>query len=522
MRWLLPRLVTVLGLIMAAPALAQQAAVGRISLVEGHVNFHPPGNTAGWGAEINDPVFAGSVVATEPQARAEIRVGPDAVDLAPGTIVDFARLDAHGIDLALKQGRVGVRLRRADKGGDVEIDAARGGVWLQRPGSYDIDAGDAQQPARVRAISGSARFVGGGADVTVADGREATLSGDKDHVTATVGAAVADAFAQWCQTRGEGFEQHPAALYFVSPAMTGYDALDQAGVWEGGVWYPRALPADGRPYRFGRWRRIAPWGWTWIDDQAWGFAPSHYGRWSDIGHRWGWVPGNYAADPAYAPALVAFLGTPGVGLSLADASAPGIGWFPLAPGEVYWPSYSAALGYIRRLNRPNVADVGVIRLAANGELPREVFDQHFADREFASVVPRAVFVGGGAVAAALVQLPEQRLLDAPVLMGSPQIQIAAAAPKPATPAVAKPAPAAAKEVAVLHGGRTKPPMRTAVRLVRLAGGHVAAMHFRAPAFVAATATARRSHLATAVLRGRPARPPPLRLAHYAHFRQLRH
>src|SRR6266540_4045215 len=78
--------------------------------------------------------------------------------------------------------------------------------------------------------------------------------------------------------------------------------------------------------RYGRWRWIAPWGWSWIDDMRWGFAPSHYGRWASIPEadpldpsaqgpeRWGWVPGRRIADPVYAPALVAFLGTARVGL----------------------------------------------------------------------------------------------------------------------------------------------------------------------------------------------------------------
>jgi hypothetical protein len=60
-------------------------------------------------------------------------------------------------------------------------------------------------------------------------------------------------------------------------------------------------------------------------------------------------------------------------------------------------------------------------LDANGEPPVEVVDGHFANRRFASVVPRPVFVDGGAVAQALLTLPEQRLQDAPVLMGSPQV-----------------------------------------------------------------------------------------------------
>jgi len=48
-------------------------------------------------------------------------------------------------------------------------------------------------------------------------------------------------------------------------------------------------------------------------------------------------------------------------------------------------------------------------------------------------VPRPVFVNGGAVAPALLTLPEQRLQEAPVLMGSPQVgpatrRVAGAAP----------------------------------------------------------------------------------------------
>jgi hypothetical protein len=52
------------------------------------------------------------------------------------------------------------------------------------------------------------------------------------------------------------------------------------------------------------WRWVMPWGWSWVDDAAWGFAPSHYGRWASIPEtdsldpsapgpeRWGWVPGD--------------------------------------------------------------------------------------------------------------------------------------------------------------------------------------------------------------------------------------
>jgi len=44
-----------------------------------------------------------------------------------------------------------------------------------------------------------------------------------------------------------------------------------------------------------------PWGWTWVDDAAWGFAPFHYGRWVYAGY-WAWSPGPVYVRPIYAPA----------------------------------------------------------------------------------------------------------------------------------------------------------------------------------------------------------------------------
>ena len=51
------------------------------------------------------------------------------------------------------------------------------------------------------------------------------------------------------------------------------------------------------------------------------------------------MPGHFAPQPVYAPALVAFIGDPGVGFAVAGAG-PAVGWFPLGPNEVYWPAVS--------------------------------------------------------------------------------------------------------------------------------------------------------------------------------------
>ena len=130
--------------------------------------------------------------------------------------------------------------------------------------------------------------------------------------------------------------------------MTGAEDLDRYGQWEQTPEYGAALDAARRsrvgwaPYSTGHWAWVRPWGWTWVDDAPWGFAPFHYGRWVYHRNRWCWAPGTYVARPVYAPALVAWIGGPRVSVSISvGGGGPPVGWFPLAPREVYVPAYRA-------------------------------------------------------------------------------------------------------------------------------------------------------------------------------------
>ena len=408
----------------AAPAPAPSTRVGQVSLVSGKVEFRGPGDAQWSAASVNDPVATGVALRTDAQARAEIRIGADTIDLDGGTEIGLARLDQPIAEIALRQGRIDLDIRRLDPGESVEADIPRGGVWLLQPGRYDVDAGGGNRPVRIAAYTGNARFTDVGADISINAGDRLVLSA-AGPVAPTTEAASGDEFAEWCGARAVD-DSRLAAPYFVSREMTGYTALDAAGSWRasdknGLVWMPKAAPAEWAPYRDGHWRWLAPWGWTWVDDQPWGFATSHYGRWLLADGTWLWAPGKLTPHPVWAPAVVAFLGTPGVGLSYADGPGPAIAWFPLAPGEIYWPSYTGDLDYIRAVNRENVADLSAIRIRRDGEPPAEIVNGHFANREFASVVPRPVFVAGEPAATALLTIPDQRLRNAPAIMGSPQI-----------------------------------------------------------------------------------------------------
>jgi hypothetical protein len=398
------------------------ARAGRLSLVSGNVERRVSSGTGWADAELNQPIFTDTALRTDPKARGEIGIGANTIDLSGGSEVEIASLRYGLTQILLRHGRIGLDLRPADEDETVEIDVPQGGIWLLTPGRYDIDAGDGERPLRIAVFGGTAHFAGAGGDARVKGGQAAVLTDSGTADAIRIEPAAADGFVAWCRDR-EYDETRLAAPYFVSRSMTGYAELDSAGVWKvdaqyRAVWFPTES-AEWAPYRFGHWSWIAPWGWTWIDERPWAFAPSHYGRWVLIHDHWAWVPGSYAARPVYAPAVVAFLGTPGVGLSSEEGAT--VAWFPLAPGEAYWPSYARDPDYVRSLNIGSVEDISAIGMRAERELPLELFNEDFANRIFATVVPRSVFTSGRVVAPARVSLPEKRLQNAPVLMASPQI-----------------------------------------------------------------------------------------------------
>ena len=219
------------------------------------------------------------------------------VALAPSSEARILRLDGDMLQIAALNGRIGVHLDSVETAKTVEIDLPQGGVWLAAPGDYDITAGDAHAPAAVQVFAGKAELGGGLDDRYIA-------------------AAQPDWFSEWWRSQGDNADltdSHPF------PDVAGIAALGDSGRWEidaklGNVWYPSEIAADWTPYRDGTWRFLAPWGWTWVDNAPWGFAPSHYGRWERINERWAWVPGR--ADrrrPITAPRRWLFSAPPGSG-----------------------------------------------------------------------------------------------------------------------------------------------------------------------------------------------------------------
>ena len=112
-------------ILLAVPALARAdppSRVGRVSLVSGTLAFYGPGDTDWSAAKVNLPVAAGAWLMTDPQSRAEMRVGADSIDLSNDTQLNFAELRDQVMQITLTQGRVDLNLRRLRKDETAEID----------------------------------------------------------------------------------------------------------------------------------------------------------------------------------------------------------------------------------------------------------------------------------------------------------------------------------------------------------------------------------------------------------------
>jgi hypothetical protein len=400
-------LVCVLGLFfprtataLEGDALTPPARVGQLSLISGDVRMRVDRVSAWEQAVLNTPITTGSALATQIPGRTEVRLGSTALQLGQGSQVVWTDANDNSLHIEITNGLVALRVRVLAPGERVLLSVKGVTVEVLSAGAYRFRHVADKARLRVWVLEGQARVALGQQDLTLGPGQQVQVdrgiatqwpsSASEDH-------ASFDAFADGRDRRSE----RSLSLMHVSPEMTGAEALDDHGNWRdeagyGAVWFPNKLPIDWAPYRFGRWRWLAPWGWTWIDDAPWGFAPFHYGRWLFAGGRWGWVPGqpgvpNVPSRPVYAPAVVGFFGNQAGAVWTSSASStPMVGWYPLAPSEMYWPAYSTQMAYVRALNAASVRDMAQIQVppGANAVGP----PHRFARTAFAaSAMPYAAF-----------------------------------------------------------------------------------------------------------------------------------
>ena len=418
------------------PAQAQETQsdppgrAARLSDAEGSVSLQPAGVQEWTAAPLNRPLTTGDRLWSDQDARAEVDIGSAVVRMGSNTGIAFFNLDDRTAQIELTAGTLIVGVRELQEGQRDEVDTPNLAVSLLQPGTYRIEVNEAGDTTLVKVSEGSAQVEGGGQNLTIGMQQMARFTGTQALMYDVATLPAPDDFDAWSAARERGLIGSPSRAY-VADAIPGVQDLDANGTWQntseyGPVWMPSVALAGWAPYRLGYWAWIAPWGYTWIDAAAWGYAPFHYGRWALWNNGWCWVPGPRHVRPVYAPALVGWV----------DGGAsrgPRVGWFPLGPREVYVPGAPVSGAYVRNVNLTNtkqLSSADVTRVYPN---PPAGLGYVHATPGAVTAVPAAVFNSGGRVG------PDSVRLNAAMLAGATLGAIAPAI-TPARQSVLGPAP----------------------------------------------------------------------------------
>lgn len=419
--------ITLISLLAATNAGAQAdppGRVARLSYGNGNLSFEPAGTEQWLDADFNRPLTTGDSLWVPRAGRAELHIGSSTVRLNEKSDLSFLTLSDDAVQLKMTQGAMLLRLRSLAGKEVFEIDTPNLAFSLQEAGEYKIIVND-DNTTTVIVRRGAGIAYGDHDSITLREAEQATFSGTNLAHSSISRMSPYDAFDLWANDRDRAEDGSVSARY-VSRDVIGYQQLDDYGIWEthaeyGAIWFPRVTVVGWAPYRIGHWLWVAPWGWTWIDQAPWGFAPYHYGRWAYIGSRWAWVPGHHLRDsrPVYAPALVAFVGAQGgnasLNISAGRSHVPAVAWLPLAPGEVYRPGYAASSRYISNLNQ-NVTINNTTIVNNNRTM---YVNQHLTNA--VTAIPATTFSKGQAVAPVATSMNSQQLSNVQIGTAAPSL-----------------------------------------------------------------------------------------------------
>jgi hypothetical protein len=392
-----------------------------------------PGGVDDWvDATLNRPLTTSDRVWADQGARAEISMGNIKARIDQSTSLTITNLDDNITQLELDQGSLFVHVRRLFHGEQVEIDSPNVAFVIDREGDYRFDVDPNSDATYVSVLRGEGEGTGESDGVHVRSGEQVVFSGGNSGQNQVSELGDTDDFDQFNMDRNNR-QDHSASARYVSPGLVGYEDLDDNGSWNedpqyGPIWRPR-VEAGWAPYRNGHWAWIDPWGYTWVDDASWGFAPFHYGRWVNAGGGWGWCPGRpqpYVevgyVRPVYAPALVAFIGGGGFGVSINIGRGGGgpVGWVPLGYGEPYYPSYRVSQNYVRNVNVTNTRITNITNVTNNYTVINNnnttvINNAHYANQRVpgaVTAVPANAMASGQSVSRVAVRVDDRQMANA--------------------------------------------------------------------------------------------------------------
>jgi hypothetical protein len=331
------------------------ARAARLQYMNGSVSVQPHGTDEWVAGTLNRPLTNSDNIWADKNSRAEISAGTGLIRIDSESSLTLTNVSENLVQMQLHQGALDVHIRRLYDNETYEIDTPNQAFTIRKPGDYRFDVDPNADKTVITVWRGEGEATGDGPTVRIRENQQARFTNGTSMQNDIHGAPAPDSFDEWASARDRRSDRSTSARY-VSPDVVGYEDLDEYGTWRdtdeyGHVWVPSGVSVGWSPYRYGHWIWVSPWGWTWVEDEPWGYAPFHYGRWVYSGGYWGWAPGPIYVRPYYSPALVAWFGGPGWGVSVGFGG--GYGWCPLGYGEPFIPWYGVSRGYFNRVNITN-------------------------------------------------------------------------------------------------------------------------------------------------------------------------
>ncbi|HLK56035.1 MAG TPA: DUF6600 domain-containing protein [Chthonomonadaceae bacterium] len=349
--------------------------MARFAYVKGDVTWRPDANSEWSKATANLPMRQGAEIWVHDGGRADIqfddgsslRLGNNALAILTTLYSDnqgeFSQITLND-GLATMHSRHGVSVYQVDTpaasvkfSGDTQV-------------RFGVDGG-----SEIAVQRGSANVESQQGKVTVEEGKYLYLVDNNSPLTQR-SLPGPDSWDKWNVERNRLIEGKSETAQRVPPniGLVAGD-LDDYGAWRddpkyGSVWVPRVSSPDWRPYYYGHWVWVDPFGWTWVSDEPWGWAPYHYGTWVDEPYGWAWCPG-----PRYqywSPGVVGFCSYGGE-----------IGWAPLCPWEVRYPvAFGLGFGVRDWWLSFSIGWAGCYFPGRDGFCEGRRFDNFFVNRRF--------------------------------------------------------------------------------------------------------------------------------------------
>ena len=364
LRLLLPLFVFLLGqpYARATEPGSELATPPRLSLLQGTVSLRRPSGlfdgaiaTDGWVTPlINTPMAVGDSLRVDANSLLELQFGPQSwLRLAAFSQLTLTEQTADFASFRLESGQSYLDIRALAAGAAVSLEIPGALVNIDRAGIYRLDLGQVGSAQGVAVTAPQTSLLarrGGRMTLSLADGQTRSVASGQELLLGAQGrvdvfsARSLDSWERWNDQRSDevlGVADSSSRRY-LPDGMYGGAELDRYGAWQahpeyGQVWSPNNMPGDWAPYSNGQWVNDPAYGWSWVDQAAWGWAPFHYGRWIYLNNYWAWAPGPRINRPVYAPALIGLVRSPHANVGFRSPFGGGIGWTPLGWGEPMTP-----------------------------------------------------------------------------------------------------------------------------------------------------------------------------------------